>query len=111
MTKAQAKKTDDTLSKVSLEETDLDNVAGGENAQHIPCEDTYNDGEWCWLNDSCIVVFIWYEDDNDEMEFDENDILRGFHITDPDIIEDLSDDNPITATPKKNPFEDLLGDY
>ena len=33
MTKAQAKKkTDDTLSKVSLEEMDLDNVAGGENA-------------------------------------------------------------------------------
>ena len=28
-----------------------------------------------------------------------------------EIIEDLPDDNPITATPKKNPFEDILGDY
>lgn len=44
--------------KVSLDDADLENVAGGANEG---CDDTHVPGEWCWFTDSCSYVISYYD--------------------------------------------------
>ena len=47
--------------KVSLDDADLESVAGGANEG---CEDTHTPGEWCWFTDSCSVIISYYGDED-----------------------------------------------
>ena len=47
--------------KVSLDDADLENVAGGANEG---CDDTHVPGEWCWFTDSCSYVISYYGDED-----------------------------------------------
>lgn len=49
----------DRAVKQSLDEKDLENVAGGANDG---CADTHSPGEWCWFTDSCSVIISYYDD-------------------------------------------------
>lgn len=53
--KAQKDKSD----KVVLDAEDLENVSGGANPG---CDDTHNQGEWCWFTDSCSYLITYYDD-------------------------------------------------
>ena len=52
---------DFTAEKISLEEAELEHVAGGTNGA---CSDTYTDGEWCWFTDSCSLIISYYSSEN-----------------------------------------------
>ena len=43
--------------KISLDDHDLENVAGGANPE---CDDTHVPGEWCWFTDSCSYIISLY---------------------------------------------------
>ena len=50
--------------KISLEDGDLDRVAGGGDGDTHPdlCDSTLTEGEWCWFSDSCSVIITDYSD-------------------------------------------------
>ena len=46
--------------KVSLDDADVENVAGG--AGDPRCADTFDQDEWCWFSDSCSYLISFYDD-------------------------------------------------
>ena len=56
--------------KEALSDENLEEVAGG--AIHH-CEDTYAEGEWCWVTDSCWLVISWYDDPKPKVIIDYDD--------------------------------------
>ena len=80
--------------KVSLDDADLENVAGGANEG---CEDTHSPGEWCWFTDSCSVLISFYGDEdtakaNQRIE-KENAICQAMAHWYPENFEDSNEDD------------------
>ena len=50
--------------KISLEDGDLDKVAGGADGDTHPdmYDSSFSEGEWCWFSDSCSYVISDYSD-------------------------------------------------
>ena len=98
LSRSQRAKTDTTMDKISLDDNDLDHVAGGAPGDEYEiCSTTFKEGEWCWWNDSCDLLITDYFDDLDdegEMEFSPDDISRGKHFS--GIPDDLTWDNDLS---------------
>ena len=89
LSKAQREQTGRTLAKVSLNDDELENVAGGvDEPGHEGCDSSYHDHEWCWWSDSCNMIISFYQDVFYEVEFDVDDILKGDHCTQIPRLED-----------------------
>ena len=77
--------------KVSLDDADLENVAGGVGDPR--CSETFDEGEWCWFSDSCSVVISYYDDQPAQQKPSESPLSRiTFHEEEeskPDLIEDF----------------------
>ena len=54
--------------KVSLDDADLENVAGGV----LGCSTTHDPGEWCWFSDSCSYVITYYNDEKVDLGLDDD---------------------------------------
>ena len=56
--------------KVSLDDVDLENVAGGKDER---CGSTFEPGEWCWFSDSCDYVISYYPSENSKLVYTERE--------------------------------------
>ena len=63
---------DSVAEKVSLEEEELEKVAGGAG---VGCKDTYEEGEWCWYSDSCSLIITSYDDASSPADDDDDDYI------------------------------------
>ncbi len=91
--KEQREKTE----KVALDDSALENVAGGAPGDYYGsiCADSFQEGEWCWFTDSCAVVISDYSEyiKNSKIEnafgvcrYLDKDADQGYHDFDTDNI-------------------------
>ena len=66
--KARTGEAETAVGKASLSEEALDAVAGGKD--HDECADTYQDNENCWFNDECNYVFSYYDEPQNRIDID-----------------------------------------
>ena len=52
--------------KTALAEEELESVAGGNKGDDVPedCDSTYQENEWCWINDSCSYLIVDYSEES-----------------------------------------------
>lgn len=101
--------------KASLDENDLNAVAGGGGPEFSDCEMTHHPGEWCWMTDSCSMIINFYEglpDDVDVVTCMNN--TTTYHLKAKEDYEDWDtwyNVCPGNALPEPAPKEDPWKDY